>query len=354
MWDPWWAVQCSCGLCFRTTSLSALVTSSGDTIRNWVNFFNPYIEITFDEFTGKWGSTERSLQGHPDLPRLQVHQASLQAQGGLVKNSRSLVLSIDDHEEVVDVFQGVQVWWISGKQNLNRKSISIYPVRGQSDDRRYYTLTFHQRHWDLISGPYLNYVLREGKALKDRNRQKKLYTNKEGEWNWVAFEHPATAWKRGYLLYGPPGTGKSTMIAAMANLLIMTFMIWNLLGWRNNTELKMLLMEISSKSIIVIEDIDCSLDLTGQRKKAATYEDSEEEEKKRAPKPARELLREVDMTPADVAEHLTTKTLMKHAGICLEGLISAIQRKTEARLKKKLSAKGAKSSRKMIGQGRVE
>ena len=49
----------------------------------------------------------------------------------------------------------------------------------------------------------------------------------------------------------------------------------------------MLLMEISSKSIIVIEDIDCSLDLTGQRKKAATYEDSEEEEKKRAPKPAR-------------------------------------------------------------------
>ncbi|RVW75981.1 AAA-ATPase [Vitis vinifera] len=28
------------------------------------------------------------------------------------------------------------------------------------------------------------------------------------------------AWKRGYLLYGPPGTGKSTMISAMANLLL--------------------------------------------------------------------------------------------------------------------------------------
>ena len=246
------------------------------------------------------------------------------------------------------------------------------------------------------------------------------------------------AWKHGYLLYGHPGSDKSTMITVLANLLNYDVYDLELTGVENNTELKMLLMEISSKSIIVIEDIDCSLDLTGQRKKAATYEDSEEEEDEKEKKEGkekgtktskvtlsgllnfidglwsacggervivfttnhvekldqalirkgrmdkhielsyctyeafkvlarnylnveshhlfpkiRELLREVDMTPADVAEHLTTKTLMKDARICLEGLISAIQRKTEARLKKKLSAKGAKSSRKMIGQGRV-
>uniref|UniRef100_F6HV70 AAA+ ATPase domain-containing protein n=3 Tax=Vitis vinifera TaxID=29760 RepID=F6HV70_VITVI len=397
----------------------------GDFIRRYyqklVNFFNPYIEITFDEFTGKWGARS---EAYKDIQTYLGYKSTRQAsklKGGLVKNSRSLVLSIDDHEEVVDVFQGVQVWWISGKQNLNRKSISIYPVRGQSDDRRYYTLTFHQRHWDLISGPYLNYVLREAFSGNEE------YYRRIGR-----------AWKRGYLLYGPPGTGKSTMIAVMANLLNYDVYDLELTGVENNTELKMLLMEISSKSIIVIEDIDCSLDLTGQRKKAATYEDSEEEEDEKEKKEGkekgtktskvtlsgllnfidglwsacggervivfttnhvekldqalirkgrmdkhielsyctyeafkvlarnylnveshhlfpkiRELLREVDMTPADVAEHLTTKTLMKDARICLEGLISAIQRKTEARLKKKLSAKGAKSSRKMIGQGRV-
>ncbi|KAJ9672441.1 hypothetical protein PVL29_025879 [Vitis rotundifolia] len=415
-----------------------------------VNFFYPYIEITFDEFTGKWGARS---EAYKDIQTYLGYKSTRQAsklKGGLVKNSRSLVLGIDDHEEVVDVFQGVQVWCISGKQNLNRKSISIYPVRGQSYDRRYYTLTFHKRHWDLISGPYLNYVLREGKALKDRNRQKKLYTNKEGEWNWVAFEHPATfktlalepekkaeimedliAFSENEEYYRRIGTGKSTMIAAMANLLNYDVYDLELTGVENNTELKMLLMEISSKSIIVIEDIDCSLDLTGQRKKAATYEDSEEEEDEKEKKGGKEkgtktskvtlsgllnfidglwsacggervivfttnhiekldqalirkgrmdkhielsycsfeafkvlarnylnveshhlfpkiseLLREVDMTPADVAEHLTTKTLMKDAGIGLEGLISAIQRKKEARQKKKLSAKGAKSSRK--------
>ncbi|KAL2898414.1 hypothetical protein RDABS01_040196 [Bienertia sinuspersici] len=75
------------------------------------------------------------------------------------------------------------------------------------------------------------------------------------------------AWKRGYLLYGPPGTGKSTMIAAMANLLKYDIYDLELTAVKDNTELRRLLIETSSKSIIVIEDIDCSRDLTGQRKK---------------------------------------------------------------------------------------
>ena len=36
---------------------------------------------------------------------------------------------------------------------------------------------------------------------------------------------------------------------------------------RTNTDLRKLFIEGTSKSIIVIEDIDCSLDLTGKRKK---------------------------------------------------------------------------------------
>ncbi|KAH7846371.1 hypothetical protein Vadar_013175 [Vaccinium darrowii] len=75
------------------------------------------------------------------------------------------------------------------------------------------------------------------------------------------------AWKRDYLLFGPPGTGKSTMIAAMANLLEYDVYDLELTTVKDNTELRKLLIDTSSKSIIVIEDIDCSLDLTGQRKK---------------------------------------------------------------------------------------
>jgi SpoVK/Ycf46/Vps4 family AAA+-type ATPase len=72
-------------------------------------------------------------------------------------------------------------------------------------------------------------------------------------------------WKRGYLLYGPPGTGKSTMVAAMANYLDYDIYDVELTVVNTNTDLRRLLIETTSKSIIVIEDIDCSLDITGDR-----------------------------------------------------------------------------------------
>lgn len=86
------------------------------------------------------------------------------------------------------------------------------------------------------------------------------------------------AWKRGYLLYGPPGTGKSTMIAAMANFLNYDVYDLELTSVKNNSDLRKLLVDTSSKSIIVIEDIDCSLDLTGKRKKKKKGKSGEEEQ----------------------------------------------------------------------------
>jgi ATP-dependent 26S proteasome regulatory subunit len=83
------------------------------------------------------------------------------------------------------------------------------------------------------------------------------------------------AWKRGYLLYGPPGTGKSTMIAAMANHLDYDVYDIELTSVRTNTDLRKLFIETTSKSIIVIEDIDCSLDLTRKRKKKKANDDGQ-------------------------------------------------------------------------------
>ncbi|RVW46653.1 AAA-ATPase ASD, mitochondrial [Vitis vinifera] len=234
----------------------------------------------------------------------------------IVKDSQSVVLSMDDHEEVTDEFHGVRLWWASNKSLPKRQTISFYPA---ADEKRYYRLTFHKQYRDLIVGSYLNHVIKEGKAIAVRNRQRKLFTNspsqkwygrKKSEWSHVAFEHPATfetlameskkkeeivndltifrtrkdyyskigkAWKRGYLLHGPPGTGKSSMIAAMANLLNYDIYDLELTSVKDNTELRKLLIETTSKSIIVIEDIDCSLDLTGQRKKKKEKEEEDEE-----------------------------------------------------------------------------
>ncbi|KDP45455.1 hypothetical protein JCGZ_09704 [Jatropha curcas] len=266
-------------------------------------FVYPYIQITFHEFTG-----ERLMrsEAYSSIETYLSSSSSMQAKrlkAEVVKNNQSLVLSMDDHEEVADHFNGVKLWWASGKNVLKTQTLSFYQI---TDEKRYYKLRFHKKHRELIIGPYLNHVLKEGKAIKIKNRQRKLYTNNGSYWSHVVFEHPATfkslaieatkkkeiiddlitfsqseefyarigrAWKRGYLLYGPPGTGKSTLIAAMANLLNYDVYDLELTSVKNNTELRKLLIEVPYKSIVVIEDIDCSLDLTGQRKKKKEKEE---------------------------------------------------------------------------------
>ncbi|RLN41030.1 putative mitochondrial chaperone BCS1-B [Panicum miliaceum] len=93
------------------------------------------------------------------------------------------------------------------------------------------------------------------------------------------YERVGKAWKRGYLLlHGPPGTGKSAMIAAMANHLQYDVYAIELTSVRSNSDLQKLLMEVKNKTIVVIEDIDCSLDLTGVRqKKKRPAEDGNDE-----------------------------------------------------------------------------
>lgn len=149
--------------------------------------------------------------------------------------------------------------------------------------------------------------MEKANEIRRKNQERLLYTNSRGgsldsrghPWESVPFKHPSTfdtlamdperkkeimedlqdfangqsfyqntgrAWKRGYLLYGPPGTGKSSMIAAMANYLGYDIYDLELTEVHNNSELRKLLMKTSSKSIIVIEDIDCSINLTNRKK----------------------------------------------------------------------------------------
>ncbi|CAL8141446.1 unnamed protein product [Prunus armeniaca] len=277
-----------------------------------VGYVYPYIQISFDEYTNEFHKRSEvyasiqsylSTKSSTRAKRLKAHD---------VKGSTALVLGMDDNEEVTDEFQGIKLWWASMKSASKKTSFSFYP---EYDERKHYKLTFHRRHRDLVMGSYLDHVRQEGKAIAVSNRQRKLYINnteKGAKWSHVVFEHPATfetlamepkekqsiindllkfskgkdyykkigkAWKRGYLLYGPPGTGKSTMISAMSNLMNYDVYDLELTSVKDNTELRKLLIDITGKAIIVIEDIDCSLDLTGQRKKKKEKDEEDNEEK---------------------------------------------------------------------------
>ncbi|RWV96039.1 hypothetical protein GW17_00041285 [Ensete ventricosum] len=59
------------------------------------------------------------------------------------------------------------------------------------------------------------------------------------------------------------------------NLILNNVYDLELTSIKNNTELRKLFIETTSKSIIVIEDIDCSLDLTGKRMRTKTKKEDE-------------------------------------------------------------------------------
>ncbi|CBI37679.3 unnamed protein product, partial [Vitis vinifera] len=159
---------------------------------------------------------------------------------------------------------------------------------------KFFQLSFHKKHKQTVLEAYLPYVLEKYKAMKETNKTLKIHTLNSDPWQSVKLDHPATfdtlamdselkrtlmndlerfvrrkgfyrkvgkAWKRGYLLFGPPGTGKSSLIAAMANYLNFDIYDLELTDLRCNSELRKLLISTANRSILVVEDIDCSLEL---------------------------------------------------------------------------------------------
>jgi hypothetical protein len=278
--------------------------------RRFAAIIDPYISVTIDEDDG--GGRMRHAELYEEVKAYLAETTSrearhLRAEGA--KAADRLVFSMVDGVEVADVLLpeegGSTVFWSAGSKTL-------LPRRGgggEQENNRFYQLFFLHNHRKVVQKAYLSRVRREGRAIMVKNRRRKLYTNiSYNHWTHVPFEHPKTfatlamdpakkkeimddldtfkngkdyykrvgkAWKRGYLLHGPPGTGKSAMIAAMANHLDYNVYDIELTSVDSNTELRKLFIQTKSKSVIVIEDIDCSLDLTGARSKKKDSEDDD-------------------------------------------------------------------------------
>jgi chaperone BCS1 len=286
---------------------------------------DPYLSVTFDEYEGgriKSSDAFKEVRSFLTTASTRdVRHLRAECGGGGDKDNKKLVLSMAKGEEVADTFRGATVWWSADSVPPPRDAVP-YWSRASRAERRFYRLEFHESHRDLVLNDYIPHVRSRGRDIMVQNRQRRLYTNihREGYdegwyedvWTHVPFDHPKTfdklamdpakkkeiiddldmfrngkeyhnrvgkPWKRGYLLYGPPGTGKSTMVAAMANYLDYDVYDFELTSVKTNTELRKLLIETKSKSIMVFEDIDCSLAVTGRRKSKEEEDKDDDEDK---------------------------------------------------------------------------
>ncbi|OMO88240.1 hypothetical protein COLO4_20351 [Corchorus olitorius] len=226
----------------------------------------------------------------PSMERLRVSKGS---------KDNKVAVTMDKGEAVFDVFEGIQLRW-------EATCVETKDENGGKTEKRGIELSFHSKYMEKVINSYLEYVIETSKAIQEKNQVVKLFSlgdmagsgDMDGSWGSTNLDHPATfdklamdpamkkeliddldrfvrrrdfykkvgkAWKRGYLLYGPPGTGKSSLIAAMANYLKFNVYDLELSSIYNNSDLRRLLVSIRNRSIIVIEDIDCTIDIENRQ-----------------------------------------------------------------------------------------
>ncbi|KAG2617131.1 AAA-ATPase At3g50940-like [Panicum virgatum] len=202
-----------------------------------------------------------------------------------------MMISMAEGEEMLDVYEGTEFKWCLICQDNSSDSSN----GSGSPNEVSFEVSFHKNHKEKALKSYFPFILATAKDIKAQERTLRIYmTEYSSEWSPIDLHHPSTfetlamdqklkqsiiddlnrfikrkdyykkigkAWKRGYLLYGPPGTGKSSLIAAMANHLRFDIYDLELTEVNSNSDLRRLLVGMSNRSILVVEDIDCTIDL---------------------------------------------------------------------------------------------
>ncbi|XP_008233091.1 PREDICTED: AAA-ATPase At2g46620 [Prunus mume] len=194
------------------------------------------------------------------------------------KKPNEIVLKLDRNQTIEDDFLGAKVLWETGASTDSTSRSLVLKIR-KADKRR-------------ILRPYLQHIHVVADELEQKKRDLRLFMNVEAPnraWRAVPFTHPSTletitmeadlkskvksdlesflkarqyyhrlgrVWKRSFLLYGPSGTGKSSFVAAMANFLNYDVYDLDLSRVKDDSQLKTLLLQTTTKSVIVIEDLD--------------------------------------------------------------------------------------------------
>lgn len=282
--------------------LDKILSKIGGIIGN----LSPRMTLVIDEYINGhtlnqvYESSEAYLRTKisPSISRLKLSKAPQET---------NFSLTVNKGEKIVDDFQGIELTWEMISVQNQKTSFDYEGLYSTENvESKSFELSFNRKDMEMVLSCYLPYVMKRGKIIKEENQVVKLYSigSYHGDTN---LNHPSTfdtlamdpvlkkevmddldrfvkrrdyyqrvgkAWKRGYLLYGPPGTGKSSLIAAMANYLKFDIYDLELSSIRNNSNFRQLLLYTANRSILVIEDIDCSVEL--QNRQVQTYNPSDD------------------------------------------------------------------------------
>lgn len=197
------------------------------------------------------------------------------------KKPNEIVLKLNPNQKIEDHFLGAKLVWINEEEEAGACRSFVLKIR-KADKRR-------------ILRPYLQHIHTIADEVEQRRRDLKLHMNmnsdhqSNGRWRSIPLTHSSTfetiamesdlkakvksdlesflkakqyyhrlgrVWKRSYLLYGPSGTGKTSFVAAMANFLGYDVYDLDLSKVSGDSDLKILLLQTTARSVIVIEDLD--------------------------------------------------------------------------------------------------
>ncbi|KAK9067495.1 hypothetical protein SSX86_014825 [Deinandra increscens subsp. villosa] len=262
----------------------------------WSKPKSPKLTLVFDEIDGltsnhMFDAAEAFLCSriNPNSKRLRITKSV---------NENNMNIKFAESEEIVESFDGISVTWRYFRRqpkNMTDGDDAGLAMSSSGGSRGYFELEFDKTHKDVIINSYLPWVIKTSQDLQNEKKVVKLSDLRSSYADGsVNLDHPSTfdtlamdptvkkaiiddldlflrrrefykkvgkAWKRGYLLYGPPGTGKSSLIAAIANYLKFDIYDLKLKNVPGDSELMNMMLATSNRSIIVIEDIDCSMQL---------------------------------------------------------------------------------------------
>ncbi|KAL0422782.1 UNVERIFIED_CONTAM: protein HYPER-SENSITIVITY-RELATED 4 [Sesamum latifolium] len=176
------------------------------------------------------------------------------------KMESKISTSMAKNQEIIDEFKGVSFKWRQITRQVESTRSTSHP--GQyihQQEVRYFEVCFHKKHKQMVFESYFPYVLRESKTMKEEKKTLKIYTlNSEQfrrysgdySWNSIKLDHPAT--------FDTLAMDDKLKKMIMDDLDMFVRQRDFIEKWeRRGNE--------ANRSILVVEDIDCSLEIDDRK-----------------------------------------------------------------------------------------